>query len=46
MIYNILVTHEQYYTIAFVMFQFGWMYTAKTLFPFPDEVENDSNSYN
>lgn len=39
MIFHVLLTHEQYWTAAFVLFILGWMYTAKTLFRYPDEVK-------
>jgi hypothetical protein len=44
MIYGIPLTHDQYWTAAFIFVQFGLFYTAKQVFAYPDEVENDSNS--
>lgn len=39
------LTYEQYWTAAFIFFQFGLFYTAKNLFPFPDEVDSGTDSY-
>lgn len=37
----IVVTTEQYWTIAFILFLGASFYTMKQIFPYPDERDND-----
>lgn len=41
MIEPILLTPEQYYAVAFLFFQIGMFYTAKQIFSYPDEREQN-----
>jgi hypothetical protein len=38
---QILVTPEEYATIGFILFNYALFYTAKQMFQFPDERENN-----
>jgi hypothetical protein len=38
MIFYILLTHEQYWTVAFLLFQTMLFYTVQDMFRYPDEV--------
>lgn len=40
----ITLTYNQYWTTAFLLFEFATFYTMKSIFSFPDEVENGSYS--
>ena len=45
MIFHILLTHKQYWTIAFLLFQTLLLYTASDIFKYPDEVKDETNRY-
>lgn len=41
MIFNIQLTYEQYWTLAFVLFQAMLFYSAKEMFKYPHERDEE-----